>query len=253
MHGRERAALPDGRCQHTTTRGTMNGGQPEPQLLVAEDDRSVRQSLERALRLDGYDVEAVADGAAALERVDVYSPDLIVLDVMMPYVDGLTVCRTLRQRGDRTPVLMLTAKHEIADRVAGLDAGADDYLVKPFALDELLARVRALLRRSNGAADTDSIHYDDLTLNLQSRRVERGGHAIDLTKTEFDLLELLMTNAEIVLERDVIYDRIWGFDFTTSSNSLDVYIGYLRRKTEVSDLPRLIHTVRGVGYVLRRA
>jgi two-component system response regulator MprA len=224
-----------------------------PRLLLAEDDRSVRESLDRALRLEGYDVEAVNDGAAALEAADRSGPDLIVLDVMMPYADGLTVCRTLRQRGDRTPVLLLTAKHEISDRVAGLDAGADDYLVKPFALDELLARVRALLRRSADQPDTEVLVYDDLALNLQSRRAERGGQTIDLTKTEFDLLELLMSNAEIVLERDVIYDRIWGFDFATSSNSLDVYIGYLRRKTEVSGTSRLIHTIRGVGYVLRRA
>ena len=220
-------------------------------LLVAEDDRAVRDSLHRALQLEGYEVALAHDGAAALKSLDEHSPDLVVLDVMMPYVDGLTVCRTLRARGDRTPVLMLTAKHEVTDRVAGLDAGADDYLVKPFSLDELLARIRALLRRSLDLADADVLRYDDLELQLKSRRALRAGHEIELTKTEFDLLELLMSNAEIVLERDVIYDRIWGFDFATSSNSLDVYVGYLRRKTEVEDRPRLIHTVRGVGYVLR--
>ncbi len=221
------------------------------QLLVAEDDRAVRDSLRRALRLEGYDVAIAGDGAAALQALDQRGHDLVVLDVMMPYVDGLTVCRTMRARGDRTPVLMLTAKHEVADRVAGLDAGADDYLVKPFSLDELLARIRALLRRSLELTDADVLTYADLELDLPSRRVRRGALRIDLTKTEFDLLELLMANAEIVLERDVIYERIWGIDFATSSNSLDVYIGYLRRKSEEGDRPRLIHTVRGVGYVLR--
>ncbi len=221
------------------------------QLLVAEDDRAVRDSLRRALRLEGYDVAIAGDGAAALQALDQRGHDLVVLDVMMPYVDGLTVCRRMRARGDRTPVLMLTAKHEVADRVAGLDAGADDYLVKPFSLDELLARIRALLRRSLELTDADVLTYADLELDLPSRRVRRGALRIDLTKTEFDLLELLMANAEIVLERDVIYERIWGIDFATSSNSLDVYIGYLRRKSEEGDRPRLIHTVRGVGYVLR--
>ena len=211
----------------------------------------MRDSLERALRLEGYHVETAADGAAALATLREQPSDLLVLDVMMPHVDGLTVCRTMRARGDRTPVLMLTAKHEVNDRVAGLDAGADDYLVKPFALDELLARIRALLRRSLDVGDSDVLAYDDLELHLKSRRATRGGETIDLTKTEFDLLELLLSNAEVVLERDTIYERIWGFDFTTSSNSLDVYIGYLRRKTEAGGLRRLIHTVRGVGYVLR--
>ena len=180
---------------------------------------------------------------------------MIVLDVLMPNVDGLTACRKLRERGDRTPVLMLTARHEVSDRVAGLDAGADDYLVKPLALDELLARLRALLRRGNVAVedDGDSLRVGDLTLDPARRQVHRGSRELELTKTEFDLLELLMYNAGIVLTRVQIYERIWGFDFETSSKSLDVYISYLRRKTEESGESRLIHTVRGVGYVARES
>lgn len=220
-------------------------------ILIAEDDRAVRDSLERALRLEGYDVSTASDGAAALAAADTVDPDLFVLDIMMPYVDGVTVCRTIRNRGVRTPVLMLTARHEVAHRVDGLDAGADDYLVKPFDLDELLARVRALLRRSSLPDNGDVITYADLRIDLKARRVTRGERLIELTKTEFDLLELLASNAEIVIERDVIYDRIWGFDFTTSSNSLDVYIGYLRRKLEEEGEPRLVQTIRGVGYVVR--
>ena len=220
-------------------------------ILIAEDDRAVRESLERALRIEGYEVHTAQDGAAALAQADQAPPDLFLLDIMMPYVDGLTVCRTLRERGVRTPVLMLTARHEVEDRVGGLDAGADDYLVKPFALDELLARVRALLRR-NAPVDTgDVLTYADLTIDLGARRVHRGGRELELTKTEFELLELLAGNAEIVVERDVILERIWGIDFATSSNSLDVYIGYLRRKLEAAGEPRLVQTVRGVGYVLR--
>ena len=179
-------------------------------------------------------------------------PDLVVLDVMMPGLDGLAVCRRVRDAGDRTPILMLTARHELDDRVAGLDAGADDYLVKPFALEELLARVRALLRRAVPSADSHSLGVGDLVLEPASRTVRRSGRAIELTKTEFDLLELLMLNAGIVLSRDTIYERIWGIDFETSSNSLDVYVGYLRRKTEAEGEERLIHTVRGVGYVVRK-
>ncbi len=205
-------------------------------LLVAEDDRGVRDALARALRFEGYQVVLADDGAHALELGAEADPDLYLLDIQMPHVDGLSVCRTLRHRGDRTPILVLTARHEVSDRVEGLDAGADDYLVKPFALDELLARVRALLRRSSDPA---------------ARRAIRRGRPLDLTKTEFDLLELLMRNAGIVLRRETIYERIWGYDFETSSKSLDVYIGYLRRKTEAGGEPRLIHTVRGVGYTLR--
>ncbi len=220
-------------------------------ILIAEDDRAVRDALRRALRLEGYEVALAADGSEALTALDRNRVDLIILDVLMPYVNGLSVCRTLRSRGDRTPVLMLTARHEVGDRVAGLDAGADDYLTKPFALDELLARIRALLRRSDDSVLAEVLRYQDLELDMRSRRARRGERLIDLTKTEFDLLELLMSNAGVVLDRDLIYQRIWDIGFETTSNSLDVYIGYLRRKVEGEGEPRLIHTVRGVGYVLR--
>lgn len=216
-----------------------------------EDDEQVRRSVERALRFEGYAVSAVADGNQGLEAVARDDPDLVVLDVMMPRLDGLAVCRLLRARGDRRPVLMLTARQELSDRVAGLDAGADDYLVKPFALEELLARMRALLRRTGFTSGDDVLRVADLELRPAARTVRRGGRDVDLTKTEFDLLELLMANTGIVLLREVIYERIWGFDFETTSNSLDVYVGYLRRKTEAAGEPRLIHTVRGVGYVVR--
>jgi len=222
-------------------------------VLIAEDDRGVREALERALRFEGYEVHSVADGAAALQAVVEHRPEVLVLDVMMPYVDGLSVCRTLRSRGDRTPVLMLTARHEVTDRVAGLDAGADDYLVKPFALDELLARLRALLRRGAEGSVSDVVVVDDLRLDPAARSATRGERSIELTKTEFDLLEYLMENAGIVLTRNAIYEHIWGFDFGTSSNSLDVYIGYLRRKTEADGELRLIQTVRGVGYSVRKS
>lgn len=220
-------------------------------ILIAEDDRAVRDALRRALRLEGYEVALTADGSEALTALERTRVDLIILDVLMPYVNGLSVCRTLRSRGDRTPVLMLTARHEVGDRVAGLDAGADDYLTKPFALDELLARIRALLRRSDDSVLAEVLRYQDLELDMKSRRARRGERLIDLTKTEFDLLELLMSNAGVVLDRDLIYQRIWDIGFETTSNSLDVYIGYLRRKVEGEGEPRLIHTVRGVGYVLR--
>ena len=220
-------------------------------VLVVDDDRAVRDAIDRALRFEGYDVVSAADGGAALEVVATDAPEAIVLDVMMPGVDGLDVCRRLRAMGDDTPVLMLTARHAVADRVAGLDAGADDYLVKPFALEELLARLRALLRRTMPSGESSAMAVADLELDPATRRVRRGETEIELTKTEFDLLELLMRNAGLVLTRDVIYERIWGFDFGTSSNSLDVYIGYLRRKTEAGGAPRLIQTVRGVGYALR--
>ncbi|NNF65216.1 MAG: response regulator transcription factor [Acidimicrobiia bacterium] len=222
-------------------------------ILVAEDDRGVRQALERALKFEGYGVVLATDGAEALEMFDRDAPDALILDIMMPYIDGLAVCRRIRAKGDDTPILMLTAKHDVSDRVAGLDAGADDYLLKPFALEELLARLRALLRRTALEEPTSELKVGDLILDPDTRRVERAGHLIELTKTEFQLLELLMANSGIVLTRDTIYERIWGFDFETSSNSLDVYIGYLRRKTEPADEPRLIHTVRGVGYVIRES
>jgi two-component system response regulator MprA len=193
------------------------------------------------------------DGAEALEAVKDERPDALILDIMMPHVDGLSVCRRIRAKSDDLPILMLTAKHEISDRVAGLDAGADDYLVKPFALEELLARLRALLRRTAPEDLGGLLTFADLSLDPQTRQVTRSASLTELTKTEFDLLELLMLNTGIVLTREVIYDRIWGYDFGTSSNSLDVYIGYLRRKTEAGNKSRLIHTVRGVGYVLRES
>ena len=233
------------------TVGSTSPAEARPRVLVAEDDRRVRESLVLALGLEGYDVEAVGDGEQALEAVLAEEPDVLVLDVMMPFVDGLTVCRRLRARGVKVPILMLTARHEVADRVSGLDAGADDYLVKPFALDELSARLRALLRRTSVTGHDDTLHVDDLVLDPLGRTASRGGKLLELTKTEFDLLELLMVNAGVVLPRDVIYDRIWGYDFETSSRSLDVYIGYLRTKTEADGASRLVHTVRGVGYVLR--
>jgi two-component system, OmpR family, response regulator MprA len=229
----------------------MTTSEPGSRVLVAEDDRSVRESLVLALGVEGYDVEAVNDGVQALESVALHEPDVIILDIMMPNLDGLTVCRRLRTAKNRTPILMLTARHEISDRVSGLDAGADDYLAKPFSLDELLARLRALLRRTSVSGTEDLFRVADLTLDPLRRAAERAGRPLDLTKTEFDLLELLMMNAGIVLGRDTIYDRIWGFDFETGSRSLDVYIGYLRRKTEAEGEPRLLHTVRGVGYVVR--
>jgi two-component system, OmpR family, response regulator MprA len=220
-------------------------------VLVVEDDAHVREAVARALRFEGYDVHVAIDGNDGLLRVDELAPDVVVLDVLMPGTDGLAVCRILRDRGNHTPVLMLTARHEVSDRVAGLDAGADDYLVKPFALDELLARLRALLRRASVTGGEEELRVGDLVLDPQRRQAWRGDRELDLTKTEFDLLELLMFNAGIVLPRDTIYERIWGYDFETSSKSLDVYIGYIRRKTEANGEPRVVHTVRGVGYTAR--
>src|SRR2546430_13262208 len=226
----------------------MNG-----KLLVVEDDAHVREAVARALRFEGYDVHTAVDGNEALVHAAEIAPDAVLLDVLMPGTDGLTVCRRLRERGDQTPILMLTARHEVTDRVAGLDAGADDYLVKPFALDELLARLRALLRRTSVTGEAGVLRAGDLSLDPQRREAWRGTRELGLTKTEFDLLELLLANANIVVTRDTIYERIWGYDFETSSKSLDVYIGYLRRKTEADGEPRLIRTVRGVGYTLRPA
>jgi two-component system, OmpR family, response regulator MprA len=221
------------------------------ELLVVDDERPVREALRRALELEGYDVELAADGYEALDRLDrgEVDPDAVVLDVLMPGVDGLEVCRSLRRTGNRVPVLMLTARTEVADRVAGLDAGADDYVVKPFALEELFARLRALLRRTNGGGEV--LRFADLELDPRTREVRRGDEPIELTRTEFSLLELFLRNPRQVLTRSVIYERVWGYDFGPGSNSLDVYIGYLRRKTEVGGKPRLIRTVRGVGYALR--
>lgn len=210
----------------------------------------MRDAVERALAFEGYDVTTARDGAEALQRVLNEKPDLVVLDVMMPIVDGFETCRRLRAAGNHVPILMLTARTEVSDRVEGLDAGADDYLAKPFALEELLARMRALLRRSTGLGG-DAHQVGDLVLDPEARTVARGGKTIQLTKTEFDLLELLVENAGVVLSREKIYEHIWGFDFETTSNSLDVYIGYLRRKTEAGGQSRIVHTVRGVGYVAR--
>jgi two-component system, OmpR family, response regulator MprA len=224
-----------------------------PRLLVVDDEPAVRESLRRAFALEGYAVELAPDGAAALRALEAADePDAVVLDVLMPHVDGVTVCRRLRERGSRVPVLMLTARETVGDRVAGLDAGADDYLAKPFALEELLARIRALLRRSAPAAD-DLLRFADLELDTGTREVRRGDRPIDLTRTEFHLLELLLRNPRQVLTRSLILERVWGYDFGPTSNSLDVYVGYLRRKTEADGEPRLIHTVRGVGYALREA
>ena len=220
-------------------------------LLVVEDDQRVRNSLHRALDLEGFEVSTAPDGLAGLEMIDSHCPDAVILDVMMPRLDGLQVVRRVRAKGDTTPILMLTARHEVSHRVAGLDAGADDYLVKPFALEELLARIRALLRRGGVSGQDQRLVLADLQLDPAARRVFRGSREMALTKTEFDLLELLMFNARIVLPREVIMDRIWGYDFETTSNPLEVYIGYLRRKLEASGEDRLIHTVRGVGYVAR--
>jgi two-component system response regulator MprA len=224
---------------------------PKAKVLVAEDDRAVRESIERALRFEGHDVVTAADGGEALEAATAAAPDAIVMDVMMPVMDGLDVTRELRARGDKTPILVLTARHKVSDRVAGLDAGADDYLVKPYALEELLARLRALLRRTPPEGEGNVLQVADLTLDPATREVYRGATPVELTKTEFALLELLMINVNIVLPRSTIYERIWDYDFGPTSNALEVYVGYLRRKTEPDGAPRLIHTVRGVGYVMR--
>ena len=219
-------------------------------ILVVDDERAVRESLGRALELEGYDVELAADGGEALYRLEAVQPDAVILDVLMPGLDGLEVARRVRKTGNRVPLLMLTAREAVQDRVAGLDAGADDYVTKPFALEELVARLRALLRRSiDGGGEV--LRFADLDLNTGTREVFRGGDSIELTRTEFSLLELFLRNPRQVLTRSVIFERVWGYDFGFASNSLDVYIGYLRRKTEAGEKPRLIQTVRGVGYALR--
>src|SRR5512132_3042650 len=222
-------------------------------ILVVDDERAVRDSLRRALELEGYDVELAADGEEALERLGTNGePDAVIFDILMQNMDGLEVCRRLRREGLRLPVLMLTARDEVENRVAGLDAGADDYVTKPFALEELLARVRALLRRTaDGDGGGEVLSFADVQLDLGTREVRRSGRQIDLTRTEFALLELFLRNPRQVLTRSIIFERVWGYDFGFASNSLAVYIGYLRRKTEAGDKPRLIQTVRGVGYALR--
>ncbi len=222
-------------------------------VMVVDDEPAVRNSLERALKLEGYEVSSAEDGAVALRELAISPADAIVLDVLMPEVDGLEVCRRLREAGDRTPVLMLTARDAVSDRVGGLDAGAADSLVKPFALAELLARLRALLRRneSDGGAGGESVRFADLTLDPRTREVLRGERQIELTKTEFELLHLLMRYPRQVLTRGQIFEAVWDYDFGPSSNALEVYVGYLRRKTEAEGEPRLIQTVRGVGYALK--
>ena len=220
-------------------------------ILVVDDERAVRESLRRALELEGYEIDLAETGEEALRRIQSQpEPDAVILDVLMPGVDGLEVCRRLRGAGSRLPVLMLTARVEVENRVEGLDAGADDYVTKPFALDELKARLRALLRRTTDGAG-DVLRFADLELDPGTREVRRGGKPIELTRTEFSLLELFIRNPRQVLTRSIIFERVWGYDFGYASNSLDVYIGYLRRKTEAGGRPRLIHTVRGVGYALR--
>jgi two-component system response regulator MprA len=219
-------------------------------ILVVDDDLAVCRSIDRALRLEGYDVDTVASGGEALEAVASNSPDALVLDLQLPDLDGLAVCRRIREAGDDIPILMLTARHGIDDRVQGLDAGADDYLVKPFALEELLARLRALLRR-RFESEGGVVRFGELTLDLASREAHRGARAFTLTRIEFDLLELFLRHPRQVLTREVLLNRVWGFDFDSGTNSLAVYVGYLRRKTEAGGEPRCIHTVRGVGYVLR--
>jgi len=224
---------------------------PLMRILVVDDEPAVREALERILRLDGFEVALACDGREAVRSLAAAPADAVLLDVLMPGLDGLEVCRRMRDTGDRTPVLMLTARDQVGDRVAGLEAGADDYLSKPFALEELLARVRALLRRSGWSGEDEVLRFDDLELDPLSHEVRRGERLMDLTRTEFLLLELFLHHPRQVLTRGQIFDRVWGYDFGPASNSLEVYVGYLRRKTEAAGEPRLLHTVRGVGYVLR--
>ncbi|KOW00087.1 transcriptional regulator [Streptomyces sp. NRRL B-1140] len=236
-------------------------GDRDPQrILIVDDEPAVREALQRSLAFEGYGTEVAVDGADALDKAAAYRPDLVVLDIQMPRMDGLTAARRIRATGDTTPILMLTARDTVGDRVTGLDAGADDYLVKPFELDELFARIRALLRRSSyaaavgaaGPADEDALTFADLRMDLSTREVTRGERQVELTRTEFTLLEMFMAHPRQVLTREQILKAVWGFDFEPSSNSLDVYVMYLRRKTEAGGEPRLVHTVRGVGYVLRQ-
>ncbi|MCB5166211.1 response regulator transcription factor [Streptomyces bambusae] len=232
----------------------------QQRILIVDDEPAVREALRRSLAFEGYTAETAVDGLDALDKAAAHTPDLIVLDIQMPRMDGLTAARRLRAGGSQTPILMLTARDTVGDRVTGLDAGADDYLVKPFELDELFARIRALLRRSRyaapaaaGAAQEDVLAFGDLRMDLATREVTRGGRPVELTRTEFTLLEMFLAHPRQVLTREQILKTVWGFDFEPSSNSLDVYVMYLRRKTESNGEPRLVHTVRGVGYVLRPA
>jgi two-component system response regulator MprA len=227
----------------------------KPRVLVVDDDRAVRDSLRRSLEFNGYDVSLASDGAEGLVAIGSQHPDVVVIDVMMPRLDGIETTRALRAAGNDVPVLVLTARDAVGDRVEGLDAGADDYLTKPFALEELLARLRALLRRvvPDDGADGEVLTFADLTMDVASRDVSRGGRPIELTRTEFTLLEMFLRRPRRVLDRSFILEEVWGYDFPTSANSLEVYVGYLRRKTEAEGEPRLIQTVRGVGYVLKES
>jgi two-component system, OmpR family, response regulator MprA len=220
-------------------------------LLVVDDDPSVREALALVLDLNGFEVTTAVDGREAIRTLSLASPDAVILDLLMPGLDGLEVCRRIRATGDRTPVLMLTARAEVSERVAGLEAGADDYLAKPFVREELIARLRALLRRTGWEGEAGTLRFDDLELDPLAHEARRGGRLLELTRTEFLLLELLMAHPRQVLTRATIFDRVWGYDFGPASNSLEVYVGYLRRKTEADGEPRLVHTVRGIGYVLR--
>ncbi|WP_280139618.1 response regulator transcription factor [Nocardioides lianchengensis] len=228
---------------------------PLPRVLVVDDDKAVRESLRRSLEFNGYDVHLASDGAEALASIGRVAPDVVVMDVMMPRLDGIETTRALRTAGHDVPILVLTARDAVGDRVEGLDAGADDYLTKPFALAELLARLRALLRRVVPADDADEevLAFSDLTMDVATREVRRGARPIELTRTEFTLLEMFLRRPRRVLERSFILEEVWGYDFPTTANSLEVYVGYLRRKTEAEEEPRLIHTVRGVGYVLKES
>ncbi|WP_329300450.1 response regulator transcription factor [Streptomyces sp. NBC_00659] len=236
---------------------SAEGDRDTQRILIVDDEPAVRDALKRSLAFEGYDTEVAVDGADALEKATAYQPDLVVLDIQMPRMDGLTAARRMRGAGTTTPILMLTARDTVGDRVTGLDAGADDYLVKPFELDELFARIRALLRRSSYAAsagavvEDDALAFGDLRMDLSTREVTRAGRPVELTRTEFTLLEMFLAHPRQVLTREQILKAVWGFDFEPSSNSLDVYVMYLRRKTEAGGEPRLVHTVRGVGYVLR--
>jgi two-component system, OmpR family, response regulator MprA len=228
---------------------------PKPRVLVVDDDKAVRESLRRSLEFNGYDVHLATDGAEALAGIAGVSPDVVVMDVMMPRLDGLETTKALRSAGNDVPIIVLTARDAVGDRVDGLDAGADDYLTKPFALQELLARLRALLRRATPLDEDQEevLSFGGLTMNLATREVTRDGRPIELTRTEFTLLEMFLRRPRRVLDRSFILEEVWGYDFPTTANSLEVYVGYLRRKTEAGDEPRLIHTVRGVGYVLKES
>jgi two-component system, OmpR family, response regulator MprA len=252
-------ALPDPSSQRRLRHGWHSGfvtaaPQSPARVLVVDDDRAVRESLRRSLEFNGYDVALAADGAEALASISGSAPDVVVMDVMMPRLDGLEATRALRKAGNDVPILVLTARDAVGDRVEGLDAGADDYLTKPFALQELLARLRALLRRvvPHDDAPDEVLTFADLSLDVATREVRRGDRLVELTRTEFTLLEMFMRRPRRVLERSFILEEVWGYDFPTTANSLEVYVGYVRRKTEAGGEPRLIHTVRGVGYVLKQ-